>query len=62
MVLLVVDPEQELTQLPEILAGMFGLTKKEAVVAAKLAEGKSIEKLADDCERIALRLQRIGGA
>ena len=44
----IVDPEQQLLEAPEILAHMFGLTGKEAQVAARLAEGKSIEQLAGE--------------
>ena len=44
----IVDPEQQLVQAPEILADMFGLTRKEAEVAARLAEGKSIQQLAGE--------------
>ncbi len=44
----IVDPEQQLVQAPEILADMFGLTRKEAEIAARLAEGKSIQQLAGE--------------
>jgi len=44
----IVDPEQQLVQAPEILADMFGLTRKEAEVAARLAEGKSVQQLAGE--------------
>jgi DNA-binding CsgD family transcriptional regulator len=48
VVALIIDPEEQRATAPGLLEVLYGLTKKEAIVAAKLAEGKPIERLAEE--------------
>jgi DNA-binding CsgD family transcriptional regulator len=48
VVAIITDPEKQIRVLPELLEHLYGLTRREAAVAAKLADGKSVEDLAHE--------------
>jgi DNA-binding CsgD family transcriptional regulator len=47
-VLLITDPEQSEPASTDLLIQLYGLTPKEAALAAKLSEGKSVEQAAEE--------------
>ena len=48
VVALIIDPEEQPVAIPELLGRLYGLTKREAAVADKLAQGKTVEQSAEE--------------
>jgi len=48
VVALIIDPEDQPVAIPELLGRLYGLTKREAAVADRLAQGKTVEQLAEE--------------
>ncbi|MBL8291281.1 MAG: helix-turn-helix transcriptional regulator [Bryobacterales bacterium] len=46
VIAMITDPERNLPVLPALLEYFYGLTRREAAVAAKLADGVAVEELA----------------
>jgi len=47
-VVLISGPEQQRPPAPKVLQQLYGLTPKEAAIAAKISEGKSLEQAAEE--------------
>jgi len=48
VVALIIDPDQHPVAIPELVERLYGLTKREAAVAGKLAQGRTVEQLAGE--------------
>lgn len=46
VVLLVIDPERHQTPAPDLLVRLYGLTRREAVLASRLAAGRTVDDVA----------------
>jgi DNA-binding CsgD family transcriptional regulator len=50
IVLLIIDPERRRPSAPDLLVGLYGLTRREAVLASTLSCGKTVEEAAHELQ------------